>query len=146
MASGTWPVGSRNSIGTRISSVGTAVPLPISNSSLNAAAYAPIRRGDAGTALGRDEERHRRGAGHERGRKGHQRPKLVPSLLGGLLTILDGGTIGANGTWAPSRRSSSLCNLTSLLGTRAVAFRFTPVGAGATFQIDDVYLDPWKDR
>jgi hypothetical protein len=26
----------------------------------------------------------------------------------------------------------------------AVAFRFTPVGAGAAFQLDDVYLDPWK--
>jgi hypothetical protein len=36
--------------------------------------------------------------------------------------------------------------VTSLLGTRAVAFRFTPVGSGAAFQIDDVYLDPWKDR
>ena len=33
----------------------------------------------------------------------------------------------------------------SLLGTRAVAFRFTPVGYGAAYQIDDVYLDPWKD-
>jgi hypothetical protein len=71
---------------------------------------------------------------------------VVPSLLGGLLTILDGGTITANGTWAPSPRLElALCNVTSLLGTRAVAFRFTPVGAGASYQIDDVYLDPWKD-
>jgi hypothetical protein len=72
---------------------------------------------------------------------------VVPSLLGGLLTILDGGTIGGNGTWAPSPQVElALCNVTSLLGTRAVAFRFTPVGSGAAFQIDDVYLDPWKDR
>jgi hypothetical protein len=72
---------------------------------------------------------------------------IVPSLLGGLLTILDGGTIGANGTWAPSPQVKlALCNVTSLLGTRAVAFRFTPVGSGAAFQVDDVYLDPWKDR
>ncbi len=72
---------------------------------------------------------------------------VVPSLLGGLLTILDGGTIGANGAWAPSPQVKlALCNVTSLLGTRAVAFRFTPVGSGAAFQIDDVYLDPWKDR
>ncbi len=71
---------------------------------------------------------------------------IVPSLLG-LLSIVDGGTIGANGTWAPSRQVKlALCNVTSLLGTRAVAFRFTPVGWGAAFQIDDVYLDPWKDR
>jgi hypothetical protein len=70
---------------------------------------------------------------------------IVPSLLG-VLTILDGGTVGGNGTWTPSPRLQlALCNVTSLLGTRAVAFRFTPVGYGAAYQIDDVYLDPWKD-
>jgi hypothetical protein len=37
-----------------------------------------------------------------------------------------------------------LSNVTSLIGTRAVAFRFTPVGTGAAYQLDDVYLDPWK--
>jgi hypothetical protein len=72
---------------------------------------------------------------------------VVPSLLGGLLTVLDGGTISGGGVWAPSPRLELLlCNVTSLLGTRAVAFRFTPVGQDAAFQIDDVYLDPWKDR
>jgi hypothetical protein len=72
---------------------------------------------------------------------------IVPSLLGGLLTVLDGGTISGTGTWAPSPRLAlALCNVTSLIGTRAVAFRFTPVGSGAAYQIDDVYLDPWKDR
>ena len=70
---------------------------------------------------------------------------VVPSLLGGLLTILDGGTFSGSGTWAPSPRLElALCNVTSLLGTRAVAFRFTPVGQDAAYQIDDVYLDPWK--
>jgi len=72
---------------------------------------------------------------------------VVPSLVGGLLTILDGGTIGGTGTWAPSPQVKlALCNVTSLLGTKAVAFRFTPIGQDAAFQIDDVYLDPWKDR
>jgi hypothetical protein len=71
---------------------------------------------------------------------------VVPSLVGGLLTVLDGGTISGTGTWAPSPRLElALCNVSSLLGTRAVAFRFTPVGVGASYQIDDVYLDPWKD-
>ena len=69
---------------------------------------------------------------------------VVPSLLG-LLTVLDGGTIYGNGSWAPSPRMQLLlCNVTGLLGTRAVAFRFTPVGAGAAYQIDDAYLDPFK--
>jgi hypothetical protein len=72
---------------------------------------------------------------------------VVPSLLGGLLTILDGGTISSGASWTPSPRLELLlCNVTSLLGTQAVAFRFTPVGYGAAYQIDDVYLDPWKDR
>jgi hypothetical protein len=70
---------------------------------------------------------------------------VVPSLLGGLLTVLDGGTVGAGRSWAPSPRLELLLsNVTNLVGTRAVAFRFTPVGAGAAYQIDDVYLDPWK--
>ena len=72
---------------------------------------------------------------------------IVPSLVGGLLTILDGGTISSGTSWTPSARLELLlCNVTSLLGTQAVAFRLTPVGTGAAYQIDDVYLDPWKDR
>jgi hypothetical protein len=69
---------------------------------------------------------------------------IVPSLVG-ILTVLDGGTITGDGSWQPSPRLELLlCNVTSLVGTRAVAFRFTPVGTGAAYQIDDVYLDPWK--
>jgi hypothetical protein len=70
---------------------------------------------------------------------------VVPGLLGGLLTVLDGGTVSGSGSWPPSPRLALLLsNVTSLVGTRAVAFRFTPVGLGASYQIDDVYLDPWK--
>jgi hypothetical protein len=70
---------------------------------------------------------------------------IVPSLVGGLLTILDGGTVSGSGSWAPSPRLELLLsNVTSLLGTKAVAFRFSPVGRDAAYQIDDVYLDPWK--
>ena len=70
---------------------------------------------------------------------------VVPSLVGGLLTVLDGGTVQAGGTWTPSPRIALLLsNVTSLVGTQAVAFRFTAVGRGAAYQLDDVYLDPWK--
>ena len=70
---------------------------------------------------------------------------IVPSLLGGLLTVLDGGTVQAGSTWTPSPRVQLLLsNVTSLIGTKAVAFRFTAEGRGAAYQLDDVYLDPWK--
>jgi hypothetical protein len=68
---------------------------------------------------------------------------VVKSLLG-VLTVLDGGSVGASGEWQPSPRIGMLlCNVTSLLGTRAVSLRFRAVNAA--FQIDDVYIDPFKD-
>jgi hypothetical protein len=68
---------------------------------------------------------------------------VTKSLVGGLVSILDGGTVSASGTWAPSPRIGlTLTNLCSLLGVKAVAFRFRAVGGA--FQVDDVYLDPWK--
>jgi hypothetical protein len=68
----------------------------------------------------------------------------VKSLLG-LVSILDGGTVRGTGVWAPSPRIGlTFTNLCSLLGVKAVSFRFRAVGSGAAFQVDDVYLDPWK--
>jgi hypothetical protein len=70
---------------------------------------------------------------------------VVRNLLGGLLSILDGGSVSASGTWAPSSRVRlTVTNLCSLLGVRSIAFRFRTIGSGAAFQVDDVYLDPWK--
>jgi hypothetical protein len=68
---------------------------------------------------------------------------VVKSLLG-VLTVLDGGSVAASGEWQPSPRIGMLlCNVTSLLGTKAVSLRFRAVNAA--FQIDDVYIDPFKD-
>jgi hypothetical protein len=67
---------------------------------------------------------------------------VVKSLLG-VVSVLDGGSVSSNGQWKPSPQVRLLLtNVTSLLGTRAVAFRFR--ASGAPVQIDDVYLDPWK--
>ena len=72
---------------------------------------------------------------------------VVPSLLGGLLTVLDGGTISGDGVWAPSPRLELLlCNVTACSARRRSRSASRPTGPGAAFQIDDVYLDPWKDR
>jgi hypothetical protein len=69
---------------------------------------------------------------------------VVKSVLG-LVSILDGGSVSGSAAWAPSPRVGlTFTNLCSLLGVEAVAFRFRAVGGGAAFQVDDVYLDPWK--
>jgi hypothetical protein len=82
-----------------------------------------------------------RGAGLRSGRL--EVDVVVRSLLG-VLTVLDGGAVAPNGEWRPSPRIGMLvCNVTSLLGTKAVSLRFRAVNAA--FQIDDVYIDPWKD-
>ena len=82
-----------------------------------------------------------RGAGLRTGRL--EVDVVVRSLLG-VLTVLDGGSVGASGEWQPSPRIGMLvCNVTGLLGTKAVSLRFRAVNAA--FQIDDVYIDPWKD-
>jgi hypothetical protein len=53
------------------------------------------------------------------------------------------GMLGASRTWTPSPQMAVVVNLLPLLdeGT-PVAFRFTAIGG--SFQIDDVYVDPWS--
>ena len=81
-----------------------------------------------------------RGAGVQ---NGHLKVDVVVKSLLGILTVLDGGSVAATGEWRPSPKIGMLvCNITGLLGTKAVSLRFRAVNAA--FQIDDVYLDPWK--
>lgn len=53
------------------------------------------------------------------------------------------GTLGGSGAWTLSPQMAIVANLLPLLdeGT-PVAFRFS--ASGGTFQIDDVYVDPWS--
>jgi hypothetical protein len=77
------------------------------------------------------------------GGSGSVRVTIIVKTLLGVASTLDGGTVGANGQWSPSPRVGLLLsNVTSVLGTRAVAFRFR--ANGTDFRVDDVYLDPWK--
>jgi hypothetical protein len=67
----------------------------------------------------------------------------VRSLLG-VVSILDGGTVSPGGSWAPSPKVSLLLsNIGGLLGTKAILFKLT--ARDGWVQVDDVYLDPWKD-
>jgi len=68
---------------------------------------------------------------------------IVRSLIG-VLSVLDGGKVSSTGSWQPSDQIQlTLTNVTGLVGTQAVSFRFTPTGYSGSWRIDDVYLDPW---
>ncbi len=56
------------------------------------------------------------------------------------------GVVGANGQWQPTQQMVIGVNLLPLLpGERTpVAFEFTPMGSGGEWQIDDVYVDPYR--
>ncbi len=71
--------------------------------------------------------------------------KVVVKSALGLLSVLDGGQMPTNSVWVPSPKLRLLLtNLTSLVSTDSVSFRFVPAGS-ASWRIDDVYLDPFKD-
>jgi hypothetical protein len=74
---------------------------------------------------------------------------LVENPLTGKVLVLPAGVHTGGSKWHPSLPGLVLADLVSLLdsnGELAVAFRFRPVGLGAKWQIDDVYVDPFRNR
>jgi hypothetical protein len=67
--------------------------------------------------------------------------------LGGILKRLPVGVVLSGSQWQPTLPHLVLASLLPLLpGQRTpVRFRFTPVGGG-NWNIDDVYVDPWRSR
>jgi hypothetical protein len=55
------------------------------------------------------------------------------------------GQLRGSSAWAPTRRVSLAIGRTGAArgAEAAVAFRFTPLGSGGAWQIDDVYVDPY---
>jgi hypothetical protein len=70
---------------------------------------------------------------------------LLDSYGRPVLTLPAGVHTGLS-SWHPSLPGVALLNLTGVLsgGKANVKFRFRPVGLGAKWQIDDVYVDPLK--
>jgi hypothetical protein len=66
----------------------------------------------------------------------------------GLRWALPIGTFSAGASWQPTAPALLLANLTALPlltnGAAHVQLRFTPLGDGGSWQIDDVYVDPFK--
>jgi hypothetical protein len=68
---------------------------------------------------------------------------VFKSVLG-LIDTLPVGSVQASDSWQPTPAYLFLINALSLLPDyRVVAFQFTPQG-DATWEIDDVYVDPWS--
>jgi hypothetical protein len=69
---------------------------------------------------------------------------VATGLLGGL-TTLDGGTVSAGKTWAPSPKlSTTLSQLNSLVGAKSIAIKLTAVNGSV--EVDDLYIDPFLAR
>jgi hypothetical protein len=66
--------------------------------------------------------------------------------LGGLVKSLPIGVVLGGSNWQPTLPFPVVANLLPLLPGQMtpVAFRFTAIGG--TWQVDDVYVDPWKAR
>jgi hypothetical protein len=60
--------------------------------------------------------------------------------------VLPAGVNTGGSTWQPSLPAAALLNVLGIVndGNVTVSLRFTPIGLGAKWQIDDVYVDPLK--
>ena len=80
---------------------------------------------------------------------GRLKVEVTYKTLLGLFTFSSTlGYVEANGTWQPSPKYGHvLMNVLGTLGLNRslsanLRFRFTPTGRGASFEIDDLYVDP----
>ena len=80
---------------------------------------------------------------------GRLKVEVTYKTLLGLFTFSSTlGYVEANGTWQPSPKYGHvLINVLGTLGlnrnlSAQLRFRFTPTGRGASFEIDDLYVDP----
>jgi hypothetical protein len=75
--------------------------------------------------------------------------EAVVRTSGGTV-VLPAGLAALSSAWQPSLPMLTAANFLSALnlddGTASVAFRFRPIGLLAAWQIDDVYVDPFRSR
>lgn len=76
------------------------------------------------------------------------RVSVIVDTLVGPETVSIGSVDGSQSSWHPTPAFLLLANLTAIPvvndGTASIRLRFTP--DGGDWQIDDVYVDPWKGR
>ena len=65
----------------------------------------------------------------------------------GLIRTKTAGTFPAGSTWAPTKSVSTVLTLSTIVGTlipSAIEIRFTPLDSKGRWQVDDVYIDPFR--
>jgi hypothetical protein len=65
----------------------------------------------------------------------------------GLIRTKTVGTLRAGSTWAPTQSVSTVLTLSTIIGTlipSAIEIRFTPLDSSGKWQVDDVYIDPFR--
>ena len=71
-------------------------------------------------------------------------------LLNRVLGVSDFDTFTPGSDWAPTDKLSSAGGLSiplvPLLGSTSARVQLTPLGAGSSWQVDDLYVDPWVSR
>jgi hypothetical protein len=74
------------------------------------------------------------------------RVEAVYKLLG-LVRTKTAGTLRAGSTWTPTQSVSTVLTLSTIVGTlipSAIEIRFTPLDSSGNWQVDDVYIDPFR--
>jgi hypothetical protein len=74
------------------------------------------------------------------------RVEAVYKLLG-LIRAKTAGILRASSTWAPTQSVSTVLTLSTIVGTllpSAIEIRFTPLDSSGKWQVDDVYIDPFR--
>jgi hypothetical protein len=74
------------------------------------------------------------------------RVEAVYKVLG-LIRTKTAGTLRAGSTWAPAQSVSTVLTLSTIVGTlipSAIEIRFTPLDSSGKWQVDDVYIDPFR--
>ncbi|HET9162003.1 MAG TPA: hypothetical protein VFN89_00980 [Solirubrobacterales bacterium] len=65
----------------------------------------------------------------------------------GLVRTRTAGTLRSGSAWAPTQSVSTVLTLSTLLGTlipSAIEIRFTPLDSTGKWQVDDIYVDPFR--
>jgi hypothetical protein len=73
------------------------------------------------------------------------RVEATYALLG-LVRTKTVSTVYGSSSWAPSQQMSTVLSLSTVVGTvipSAIQIRITPLGSGGSWQVDDLYIDPF---